>query len=334
MTAPLLTIAIPTFDRNAILMQTVAALLPQLRPEVRLVIRDNASPQAVADTLSGLASGAHMQIQRNQWNIGGNANVLRCLETCETEWLWILGDDDLPDPDAVARVLAEIGEADASLIGVNYRSELYDRRRDLELRGAEDFLRRMDSLSNVLFLSASILRAPALQQHLRQAYAYAYSNMPHVLALLLALGTEGRMKLSTQHLVTWCEADAGSAWSVVNASLAFPTVLDLPLPQRQRRLLARKVEADVHPELLGLARQLLALACAERDAAAARWAWRQMRMRRFGGQPFSARGLLAWMLGALFLAPPLTRPVVETVARIVLGKRATRNALQDRTQRI
>lgn len=334
MKTPLLTIAIPTFDRNDILTQTVAALLPQLAPEVRLVIRDNASPHPVTQTLSELAGSACVQIVRNPCNIGGSANVLRCLETCETEWLWILGDDDLPDHDAVERVLADVREADASLIGVNYRSELFDRHLDLELRGAEDFLRRMDSLSNVLFLSASVLRAPALQRHLRPAYTYAYSGMPHVLALLLALGTDGRVKLSTQHLVTWREADASNSWPVVNASLAFPTVLDLPLPQKQRRLLASKVEADVHPELLGLARQLLALACADGDAAAARWVWRQMRLRRFSGGPLSARRLLAWLLGGLFVAPPLTRPVVEAVAHVLLGERATRNTLQDRSQRL
>lgn len=334
MTAPLLTIAIPTFDRNEVLAQTVAALLPQLGSDVRLVIRDNASPRPVAQTLAGLVAGADVEIVRNPWNIGGNANILRCLETCETEWLWILGDDDLPDVDAVARVLADIREGDPALVAVNYRCELFDRRQALELRGGDDFLARMDSLSNLLFLSASVLRAPALQRHLRLAYAYAYSNMPHVLALLLALGTEGRVKLSTQHIVTWGEADAGSSWSVVNASLAFPTVLDLPLPQRQREQLARKVEADVHPELLGLARQLLALACVDGDDAMARWTWKQMRQRRFGGGPLSARRLLAWLLGVLFVAPRLTRPVVEAVARALLGQRATRNALQDRTQRI
>ena len=45
-----LTIAIPTFDRNEQLARTVSALLPQLRPGVSLVIRDNASPVPVAAT--------------------------------------------------------------------------------------------------------------------------------------------------------------------------------------------------------------------------------------------------------------------------------------------
>ncbi len=312
----------------------MGALLSQLTPEVSLVIRDNASPRPVHETLASLVADADVQIERNPRNIGANANILRCLETCQTEWLWLLGDDDLPDTDAVARVLAELRAAPPDLVCINYRSELFDRRRDVELCGAEPFLAGVDSLSNVLFLSASVVRAPALQGHLRIAYTYAYSSMPHVVALLLALGSAGRVRLSTKHIATRREADASRSWSVVNAALAFPTVLDLPLPQSQRLLLARKIEADVHPELLGLARQLLAVASAQNDAAEARWVWRQMRQRRFSGLGLSARSLLALTLGALLWAPGLTRPVVEAVARAVLGARAGRNTLQDRTARI
>lgn len=332
---PQLTIAIPTFDRNEMLERSVQALLPQLVAQVRLVIRDNASPVPVAGSLAALIAGHEgVEVVRNFSNIGGNANYLRCLETCETEWLWVLGDDDAPDADAVARILSDIDHADASLLCVNYRCELYDRRAALELQGADEFLARMDSLSNVLFLSASIVRASALRKHLRLAYAYAYCNMPHVIALLHALGDHGRVRLSMDHIASWGESDAPKAWSVVNAALAFPTLLDLPLSQRQRRLLARKVEADVHPELLGLARQLLALACTDADAPAARWTWSQIRQRRFGGLPFSLRRVLAWWLGWLFWAPRLTHPLVEAAARLLLGERAKRNTLQDRVQRI
>jgi len=37
---------------------------------------------------------------------GGAGNVFRCLEECQTEWLWILSDDDPALPDAVAGLLA------------------------------------------------------------------------------------------------------------------------------------------------------------------------------------------------------------------------------------
>lgn len=331
----LLTIAIPTFDRNEQLGRTVAALLPQLQPGIRLVIRDNASPVPVATSLGAVIAGRDdVSVVRNACNIGGGANVLRCLESCETEWLWILGDDDIPLPGAVSRILGDILGADAELLSVNYRCELYDRREARELRGADDFLTRADSLSNLLLLSASVLRAPRLKPQLRLAYAHLSSWIAHVAALLFALGDSGRVRLSMEHIVSWAPPDPTESWSVVSAALAFPTAADLPLTQRQRELLLARMEADIQPELLGLARQLLARACVDNDGAGARWTWRQIRLRRFGGSLRSVRAWLAWLLGWLFVAPRLTRPVVEAFAVWRLGDEVGRNVLQDPMKRI
>jgi hypothetical protein len=331
----LLTIAIPTFDRNADLARTVRVLLPQLRPGVLLVIRDNASPVPVSETLAPLVDGNEsVEVVRNRFNIGGDANVLRCIETCQTEWLWVLGDDDLPAPDAVDRIALDIQSAHPSLICVNYRCELHDRKDALELKGMDDFLRRMDSLSNVLFLSSNIYRAPALQEQLRLAYTYSSSHMPQVIALMYALGVEGRIRLSMDQIASWSEGEFRKSWSVVNAALGFPIILDLPLSQSQRMALARKAEADAHPALLGVARQLLFVASAGRDRANVRWLWRQIRYRRFGGLPWSFQKLLAGLLQVLFLAPHTAQPLIEAVARLILRERALRNTLQDRQERM
>ncbi|MCK6682149.1 MAG: glycosyltransferase [Thermoanaerobaculia bacterium] len=330
-----LTIAIPTFDRNADLERSVRALLPQLRPGVRLIIRDNASPDPVSPSLAPLLGDRpDVTIVRNPFNIGGDANVLRCLETCQTEWLWILGDDDLPVPDALERILTEIHQAPETLLCVNYRSELFDRTAALELQGTEEFIFKMDSLSNILFLSSNIYRAPALKTQLRLAYTYSSTHMPHVVALLFALGSHGRIRLSTQQIAVWSEPELHRSWSVVNAALGFPTILDLPLSQRARIALARKAEGSAHPALLGLARQLLFLSSAEGDPAHARWLWRQIRYRRYGGLPLSFQKLLAFLLQGLFLAPGTVQPLVELAARLLLGGRASRNSLQDRSERI
>lgn len=330
-----LTIAIPTFDRPEPLRRTVAALLPQLRPGVRLVIRDNASPVPVAATLAALIAGREdVSVLRHGCNIGGGANVLRCLETCETEWLWVLGDDDTPLPGAVAQILADIEAADERLVAVNYRCELHDRTEARELRGVDEVLARVDSLSNLLLLSATVVRAPRLKPQLRLAYAYMSTWISHIAALLFSLGEDGRVRLSMAQTVHWEAPELAASWSMIGAGLAFSTAADLPLTQPQRELLMARMEADIQPELLGLARQLLASACAAGDAAGARWTWRQIRYRRFGGRLRTRRAWLAWGLGVLFIAPRLARPVVEAVARWALGERAGRNVLQDPMKRI
>jgi hypothetical protein len=335
--APLVTVVIPTFNRNEMLLRSVKLLLPQLRQEVQLAVRDNASPVPASETLRpALLSvpAGQMVVSRNPTNIGGNANVLRCIEECETEWIWILGDDDTPEPDAIDRILSEIRLADDRLVYVNYRSELFDRTKPVELHTAADLFERTDSISNALFLSASIFRTPAIKKHLRLAHAYSYSNMPHLIAVYLALAEGGIARLSTEKIASWQVPEFRDAWSVVNGALAFPTLLDLPLGTKDRIALGRRLEEDIHPELLGLARQVLMVARADGDTRNARWIWHQIRTRRYGGLPYTGRKLLAWSLGWLFLAPRLSHPIVELFARIILKDMARRNVVQDRIARI
>jgi hypothetical protein len=94
------------------------------------------------------------------------------------------------------------------------------------------------------------------------------------------------------------------------------------------------MEQDVHPEILGLARQLLMLACHEGDFAGARWTWGQIYYRRFAGTSWSFRRVVARCLTLLFVFPRLSHLVVERLARLVLGRRATVNTIQDRVTRI
>ena len=108
-----LTVAIPTFDRNQTLREHLASLLPQLTPDCTLLIIDNCSPTPVIETIRDLLDGypsLSVRVDRNQTNIGAGANILRCLERCETEWLWVLGDDDRPRPDAVGRIMKDAAE--------------------------------------------------------------------------------------------------------------------------------------------------------------------------------------------------------------------------------
>jgi glycosyltransferase involved in cell wall biosynthesis len=103
--SPILTIAIPTYNRATMLQAQLERLLPQLRPEVRLCVYDNASPDETREVVAKYLSHG-ISYFRAVSNCGGGRNVFRCLEECQTEWLWILSDDDLALPDAVTGLLA------------------------------------------------------------------------------------------------------------------------------------------------------------------------------------------------------------------------------------
>ena len=331
----ILTIAIPTFDRNAILERTVAALLPQLTNACRLLVLDNHSPTPVAETLAPLLArhpGVDAQVVRHPVNIGGNANVLRCIERCETEWLWVLGDDDLPEPDAVERVLGDVAAHLAALF-LNYRTELFERRTGFVTRGRREFVERMDSLSNVLFISAGVFRGPAVRSQLRLAYAYAYSNAPHLIALIAALGDADACVFSTAQIAHWEMAPFAQRWSMVNIALSFPTLLDVPFGPDIRAALDRKLQA-IHPPLPGLVRQLQFIALESGDRREARFVIDQVCARRLALRPGGRAHAAAAAARLLVRWPRLTSPAVEWVARRLLGEAARENRLQDRVGRI
>jgi hypothetical protein len=244
----ILTIAIPTYNRNAILRENLARLLPQLTPECCLLILDNHSPQPVADTLADLLAQypqVNCQIRRHRMNLGGDANVVRCIELCETPWLWILGDDDAPRPDAVATIFATIRRWPDAVF-FNFACELFPRKTTIVGESLETFLDQLDCFRNVQFMSTDVFRSDTLQSAIAYAYEFTYGRAAHVAALFLALGSDRQFCLLDSAIVHWAWPPGAIAWSHLRYALALPINADLPIPPRSRQRLARMLAKEIH----------------------------------------------------------------------------------------
>ncbi len=118
---PLLTIAIPTYNRAAYLRELLSSLFDQLvnEPRVELIVFDNASPDdtplAVADFQQ---RGLSIRSRRNAENIGADANFLSCFEEAAGRYVWIFGDDDVVVPGGVGAVLSVLEAADYDLVHI------------------------------------------------------------------------------------------------------------------------------------------------------------------------------------------------------------------------
>lgn len=112
---PLLTIAIPTFNRSEYLSRLLQFLTPQLRAEsrVELVISDNASTDDTEEVVRRFASaGLLIRYIRNSTNTGPDLNFLQCYEQANGKYLWIVGDDDVIEPFGVRKVLSCLDAAE------------------------------------------------------------------------------------------------------------------------------------------------------------------------------------------------------------------------------
>lgn len=119
---PLLTLAIPTYNRAGCLRELLPVLADQLKdePRVELIISDNASPDETPSMIQDfVARGLRVRYIRNVQNIGPDANFLQCFEQARGKYVWIFSDDDLIVPGGLAKILSYCEAAEYDLIWVN-----------------------------------------------------------------------------------------------------------------------------------------------------------------------------------------------------------------------
>lgn len=104
-----LTIAIPTYQREDLLVETIRSVIAQTRLNdvVVIVIDNDASSEGYNTLLARIPELATIRFRyyRNPANVGMFGNWNKCIDLCSTPWLSILNDDDLLDPDFTASML-------------------------------------------------------------------------------------------------------------------------------------------------------------------------------------------------------------------------------------
>lgn len=122
-TMPLLSIAIPTYNRVDCLRVVVERLLqelariPQRESIVELIVVDNASTDGTRDYLDAVKARAPgVTVVHNPENLGMDGNFVKCFQQASGKWFWLCSDDDLPMLGAVSKLLETLRECDCSMV--------------------------------------------------------------------------------------------------------------------------------------------------------------------------------------------------------------------------
>lgn len=87
------TIAIPVFNREALLGQAIESALAQADRDIEILVVDNCSTDRSWDIANGY-SDPRLRLVRNERNLGLFGNFNRCLELAQGTYIRILGSDD------------------------------------------------------------------------------------------------------------------------------------------------------------------------------------------------------------------------------------------------
>jgi abequosyltransferase len=130
---PLLTVAIPSYNRSAILAGQLKWLAEAVRgheSDCELIVSDNSStdetPRVIDSWRAGLP-GARIRTHRQPQNVGAIRNIAWCITSAAGRYVWVVGDDDRIEQDALSVVLRMLHEhPELSLITLNFSTRHVD----------------------------------------------------------------------------------------------------------------------------------------------------------------------------------------------------------------
>jgi Glycosyl transferase family 2 len=196
MAQPLLSIAIPTYNRAPFLAQLLAHLLPQIKgrleDKVEVLVVDNHSTDGTVTVMSQvLGPCPFVKFHRHRTNIGMAANFAFAVAQATGTFCWLVGDDDLILGGAVDKVLAQIqrgepdflllnravGNHDLSIVMLE-RQLLIDQDRDYD--GLVALARDFGVITNVGFITSVVFRRERYARLDPQAYHEMRSLYPQI----------------------------------------------------------------------------------------------------------------------------------------------------------
>ncbi len=204
---PILTIAIPTYNRPEKVKKQVLSVVEQLTEEVCIVVIDNHS-DIVVSSLFDEDIQNKVKFIRNRFNIGGDGNIAKCFDVCETEWLWTLSDDDGITNDAVKIVLEDIKNY-SECIFINYNKDHSAVFTDFNV-----FLHGIGKdYSDLFWMSICIYNIRLLSPFMNQYYRAISSMQPGVVLLIKAMSGNQHNTLYLSSNTIVCTGGKEISWN-------------------------------------------------------------------------------------------------------------------------
>lgn len=212
MPRPLLFIAIPTRNRSGYLRDILENLVKQIQAlgarasEVVLHVSDNTSTDATQQVVRASQEDLPaLRYHRHPENVGAGRNIIACVRASVGDFTWVLGDDEVVRPGAVAHLLDLLSAAPAPDLTL-----CFDTNYDLQLTAPRRFASFRDyakacavtnphALIEHTLISSNVFRTDLFDA--KVAEASLTTDYPHMYALMSGLLAQGGSVHITEHEV-------------------------------------------------------------------------------------------------------------------------------------
>jgi abequosyltransferase len=266
---PLLTLAIPTYNRGVFLRQFLDSVRDQLRlnSEVELIVSDNASTDDTHEIMKEeLRLGTRLTYIRNPENIGSDANFLQCYERASGKYVWVMGDDDVLAPYALRRIVECLSAEEYDLVYLtpfgfegSYAppgNPAPTRAKVRTFNDPEPFVRRVHFF--FAMISANIVNKDRVESISHEPFSKLVgSNLIHLGWIFTALRGHRRSLLLDEKLIGYrCENTGGfGVCRVFGPALSEVAGQWLNVPKLSKLISNGALQRHIPPHLFGVKRQ-------------------------------------------------------------------------------
>lgn len=185
-----LSICIPIYNRKDFLVRQFEQCMKckdLFKEKVHLYISDNCSSQNLAAVAEEYRQkGLIFEFDRNEENIGPDANFIKCFNNAKGEYTWLLGSDDIPVDGFISDLVGILEKGNLEYLFLNH---LNDDGNVVEYESSSDVLEKVHVW--ITFMSANIIRT----RHIKNVNGNEYMNtnlvqVPYFLEGIVSEGTK------------------------------------------------------------------------------------------------------------------------------------------------
>ena len=173
-----LTIAIPTYNRDKILSENIGVLEKivalNLAIDVKILVVDNGSSE------TSIPKNKYFEYKKNKFNIGLNGSLLRIIEYVDSDYLWILGDDDYLDEVLITDLIDVIINNNPDWLILSQSDTTLEKK---EYDTVDKLLDSGIDFQDLIFISTNIYRTDLLKNNMAYVYNENNKHMPHFLSI-------------------------------------------------------------------------------------------------------------------------------------------------------
>lgn len=193
-----LTVAITTYNRKEPLLEQLRSLEIQgMYDKYNIIVSDNCSDYDVDKWLDENLTKEFREIvtiHHNKYNIGGDCNIAQTFFLTETQWMWLLSDDDITEPVSLSVVFSDI-EQNADVCAMKYSiSGKFNRYEDKRVNNLYDFLKIHDgtkhSAGELVFMSNNVYNLEMLKPYIGKAPQYTHTYYSQLIPQMYAMKAE------------------------------------------------------------------------------------------------------------------------------------------------